>query len=836
MADLRLALRTLRKTPFVTAVAVVSLALGIGANSAVFSLFHQILLRPLPVAQPDRLVNLGAPGPKPGSTSCNNAGDCEVVFSYPMFRDLERELGSDGSPIAGVAAHRAFGANLAFRGRTSTGEGMLVSGSYFPILGLTPAAGRLLDRGDDPAVGEARVVVLGHGYWQRDFGASPEVLGERLVVNGEPLTVVGVTPEGFRGTTLGTHPDVYVPITLRALIAPGFDGFEDRRSYWAYLFARLAPGADLEGARAAIEVPYRSLVREVESPLQEGMSEQTMETFLAKPITVEPGARGQSQVHDHARAPLLLLFAVVGVVLVSACANVANLLLARSASRAAEMSVRLSIGAGRGRLIRQLLTESCVLAVLGAAAGLVVARWTLVGISSFFPADAGGGPLEFSLDLPVVGFAAALALGTGLLFGLYPALHATRQDLASAIKGQAGQPSGGRAAARFRATLVTAQIALSLMLLVSAGLFGRSLFNVSRVELGLDVDRLATFAVAPELNGYTPERSRALFERMEEELAAIPGVTGVTASMVPLLSGSNWGTDVRVEGFESGPDIDSNARYNEVGPGYFATMGMPLRAGRDFTAADQLGAPAVAVVNETFLEKFGLGRDAVGKRMATGGDEELAIEIVGVVADAKYSEVKDVIPPLFFTPYRQDERIGSLSFYLRTGVAPEAVLAEVPKVVARLDPDLPVDELKTMPQQVQENVVLDRLITALTVAFGGIATLLAAVGLYGVLAFTVAQRTRELGLRMALGADRGRVLRLVLGQVGWMTLIGSAIGLALAFGIGRLARSQLFEVAGHDPLVLLAATVALALVALGSGLVPARSASRIDPMVALRWE
>ncbi len=836
MADLRLALRTLRKTPFVTAVAVVSLALGIGANSAVFSLFHQILLRPLPVAQPDRLVNLGAPGPKPGSTSCNNAGDCEVVFSYPMFRDLERELAGDGSPVAGVAAHRAFGANLAFRGRTSTGEGMLVSGSYFPVLGLTPAAGRLLDRGDDPAVGEARVVVLGHDYWLRDFGASAEVVGERLVVNGEPLTVVGVAPEDFRGTTLGSHPDVYVPITLRALIAPGFDGFEDRRSYWAYLFARLAPGADLEGARAAIEVPYRSIVREVESPLQEGMSEQTMKTFLAKTITVEPGARGQSSVHEDARAPLLLLFAVVGVVLVSACANVANLLLARSASRAAEMSVRLSIGAGRGRLIRQLLTESCVLAVLGAAAGLLVARWTLVGIASFFPADPGGGPFDLSLDLPVVGFAAALALGTGLLFGLYPALHATRQDLASAIKGQAGQPSGGRAAARFRATLVTAQIALSLMLLVSAGLFGRSLLNVSRVELGLDVDRLATFAVAPELNGYTPERSRVLFERMEEELAAIPGVTGVTASMVPVLSGSNWGTDVRVEGFESGPDVDSNARYNEVGPGYFATMGMPLRAGRDFTAADQLGAPEVAVVNETFLEKFGLGRDAVGKRMATGGDEELAIEIVGIVADAKYSEVKDEIPPLFFVPYRQDERIGSLTFYLRTGVAPEAVLAEVPKVVARLDPDLPVDELKTMPQQVRENVVLDRLITALTVAFGGIATLLAAVGLYGVLAFTVAQRTRELGLRMALGADRGRVLRLVLGQVGWMTLIGSAIGLALAFGLGRLARSQLFEVAGHDPVVLLAATVVLALVALGSGLVPARSASRIDPMVALRWE
>jgi predicted permease len=835
MADLRLAFRTLSKTPFVTAVAVVSLALGIGANSAVYSLFHQILLRPLPVSEPDRLVNLGAPGPKPGSTSCNDAGDCEQVFSYPMFRDLEREAAREGAPFSGLAAHRSFGANLASRGRTSTGTGMLVSGGYFPTLGLAPALGRLLGPGDDAAVGEARVVVLGHDYWQRQFGGRPDALDEPLVVNGQALAVVGVAPAGFRGTTLGNRPDVFVPITLRGSMSPGFDGFDDRLSYWAYLFARLAPGVDRERAEVAVGLTYRALVEEVEAPLQEGMSAATMARFLAKEVTLTPGARGQSSLHREASAPLLLLLAIAGVVLLIACANIANLLLARSAARAGEISVRLAIGAGRSRLVAQLLTEAGVLAALGGAAGVLTAGWTLRGIGALLPPEAGE-TLVLALDPPAVAFAAALALGTGLLFGLYPALHATRPDLASALRGQAGRLAGGRAAARFRTSLVTAQIALSLALLVSAGLFARSLLNVARVDLGLAVDRLVTFSVAPELNGYPPERSRALFEKLEEELAAIPGVTGVTAAMVPLLGGSNWGTDVWVEGLTVEPDSDHNSRFNEIAPAYFTTLGTPLLAGREFTAADGAGAPGVAIVNVRFAEKFGLGRDAVGKRMSTEDGAALDLEIVGLAADAKYSQVKDEVPPLFFLPYRQDDELGFLTFYLRAALPPEEVLAAVPRVVARLDPDLPVDELRTMPEQVRENVVVDRFITLLTVAFGTLATLLAAVGLYGVLAYTVAQRTRELGLRMALGADRARVLGLVLGQVARMTAVGGAIGLACALGLGRLARSQLYEVAAYDPVVLAAAVLALAAVALASGLAPARAAARTDPMEALRYE
>ncbi len=837
MLNLKLALRTLVKTPFVTAIAVISLALGIGANGAIFSLFDQMLLSALPVQEPERLVNLGAPGPKQGSTSCNNAGDCDEVFSYPMFRDLEKQqTAALRNVVTGIAAHRLFGANLAYKGQTLSDTGMLVSGSYFPTLGMTPALGRLLDGGDDRAVGEALVVVLGHDYWQTRFGGSGEVLNDTLIVNGQALTIVGVAPRGFQGTTLGSRAQVYVPITLRGLMSPGFDGFENRRSYWAYLFARLKPGVSLEQARAAINPPYRALITEVEAPLQEGLSEATMARFLEREITLEEGARGQSSLHGEARVPLILLLAVTGVVLLIACANIANLLLARSAARGSEMAVRLAIGASRRKLITQLLTESCLLAAMGGLVGLVFARWTLAFIATLLPPDAHD-TFSFSLDPQVIAFAAALALGTGILFGLFPALESTRLDLASALKSQTGQPSGSRAAARFRSVLVTAQIALSTALLVSAGLFLKSLINVSRVDLGLELDNVLTFAVSPELNGYQPERSRALFERAEEELAALPGVTGVTASMVPLLSGSSWGSSVRVEGFETEPDTDRNSRFNEIGPGYFRTLGVPLLAGREFTGADVAGAPRVAIVNEVFAEKFGLGRDAVGKRMARGGDEdELDTEIVGLVQNAKYSEVKGEIPPLFFTPYRQNEELGFLNFYARTGLDPGKLLSAVPGVIARLDANLPVEELKTMPQQIRENVFVDRMMSTLSASFATLATLLAAVGLYGVLAYTVAQRTRELGLRMALGADGRRLSRMVLWQVGKMTVIGGVIGLAAALGLGTLARSQLFELEGHDPAVLIAATLLLALVALTAGVLPALRAARVDPMRALRYE
>jgi predicted permease len=760
------------------------------------------------------------------------------VFSYPMFRDLEKAQ----QVFSGIAAHRLFGANLSYRGQTINGEGMMVSGSYFSLLGLQPAVGRLLGPQDDQTIGGHPLVVLSDAYWRTRFDANPNVVNDTLIVNGQAFTIAGVAPRGFHGTTVGSRPHVYVPLTMRATLQPGFmrpnyKWSENRREYFAYVFARLKPGVAIEEATTGINVPYAAILDDVEAPLQQGMSEQTMARFKGKRIVLADGARGQSSIHEEASVPLMLLLSVTAVVLVIACANIANLLLVRGAGRAGEMAVRLSIGATRRQLVGQLLVESFVLAVIGAAMGLIASRWTLDAIASMVPPDATGN-IDFQIDRTVILFAGVLALATGLLFGLFPALHSTRPSLVAALREDAGQKGAARGASRFRMTLATVQIALSMALLVAAGLFVRSLVNVSRVDVGIATGNLIMFSISPELNAYTPERSRALFERVEDELIALPGVTSVTASLVPLLGGSNWGSSVSVQGFQAGPDTDTHSNYNEIGPDYFRTIGVPLLAGREFSRADSLDAGKVAIVNETFARKFNLGRDAVGKYISegVGNNVKLDTQIVALVKDAKYSEVKDEVPPLFYRPYRQNARLGFIGFYVRTALPPEQLMPSINTVIAQLDPNLPVQELKTMDQQVRENVFLDRMISTLSAAFAAVATILAAIGLYGVLAYTVTQRTREIGVRMALGADGGRVRAMVLRQVTVMILIGGAVGLAGAVALGRAAESLLFQMKGTDPFVFTGAAVVLVLVAFAAGYLPARKAARIDPMIALRYE
>jgi predicted permease len=712
-----------------------------------------------------------------------------------------------------------------------------VSGSYFPVLGVTPALGRLLTPDDDKTIGSHFVVVLSHRYWQMRFEENPAILNETLIINGQAMTVVGVAPRGFLGVTLGQVPDMFVPLTMRTLMDPGFKGFENRRSYWAYLFARLKPGVSAEQAAVAINGPWRSIINDVEAPLQKGMSDETMVRFKAKSIQLAPGARGQSSFDEDARTPLVILLSVTGTVLLIACANIANLMLVRGAGRAAEMAVRLSIGASRRQLITQLLTESILLAVFGALGGLVVAKWTIDLIASILPAD-DTSLVQFQLSPTMMMFAGATALVTGIAFGLFPAMHSTRPDLAGTLKNQAGQPGGAKAARRFRTTLATVQIAMSMALLVPAGLFAKSLFNVSKVDLGLKTDHMVLFSIAPENNAYTTERTRQLFERMEDEFGAMPGVTSIVMAMVPVIAGDNWGNSLAVEGFEAGPDTNTNASFNAVGPGYLKTMGIPLVMGREFTRADAAGTPRVAIVNQAFVKKFNLGDSPIGKRFGTGGGPgtKMDIEIVGVAQDAKYSEVKQAVPPQYMLPYRQEERLGYGYFYIRTAVPPEQLLSTIPVVMRKLEASLPLGDVKTMDQQVRENVAEDRVISTLSLAFAVLATVLAAIGLYGVLAYTVAQRTREFGLRMALGADGASVRGLVMGQVIRMAIIGGVIGLAIAIGVGRAAKSLLFEMEGYDPMVLTAATLALALVALGAGFIPALRASKIDPMNALRYE
>ena len=830
MTNLRLACRTLLKTPVVSAVAVVSLALGIGSNAAIFSLFNQVLLRPLPVSHPASLVNLAAPGPKPGSDSCNNAGGCDEVFSYPMFRDLQREQ----TVFTDLVAHRSFGINVGYRGRTLSGEGMGVSGSYFPTLGLTPAAGRLFGPEVDTPIGGHSVAVLGYDFWQNELAGTPNVIGDALIVNGEPLTVIGVAPDGFRGTTISTRPVLFVPLTMGDMVSGSLERFDNRTNYWLYLFGRLEPDVSLTQARVRLEPRYQNILSSVEAPLQTNMSDATMARFISKPLPMEDGRRGQSSLAEDATAPLLLLFAVTGIVILIACANVANLLLARAASRASEMAIRLSVGALRRHLLAQLLTESCLLSFVAGLAGLVVAQWTLRAISWFLPPQASN-VLQLSLDPGAMVFTLGLSLVTGILFGLFPALHNTRSELVSTLKDQAGQAGGARHAALFRHSLVMAQVALSMTLLVAAGLFIQSLRNVSRVELGIETHNIVTFRVAPALSGYEDAQSQALYDRLASQLAAQPGVSSVTGATVAVFAGNSWGSSVMVEGFAAGPDTDRSTRINRVGTDYFRTLGVATLAGRDFNEADTADTPEVAIVNEAFAAKFELGREAVGKRLGQGGlDAALDVEIVGLVRNTKYNDVKNTEPPLLYTPYRQASSVGNLTFYARSSIPPSGLLRAIPRIVNELDSNLPVNDLKTLTQQVRENIFLERMISVLSASFAGLATLLAAVGLYGVLAYTVTQRTREIGLRMALGADAARVRTMILGQVGRMTLVGGLVGLVAAVGLARLAQSLMYEVEGLQPVILTLSSVGLFVVACAAGLVPAQRAASINPMTALR--
>lgn len=829
--DLRYALRQLVRSPGFTAVAVISLALGIGANAAIFSLFEQVLLRPIPVHEPGRLVNVSAPGMRAGTVAWGQAGTEDDLFSYPMFRALE-----SGQQVLGLAAHKEFAATVATGEQSFPASGLFVSGSYFPVVGVRPVLGRLLGDQDDTAPGADPVAVLSHRFWDARLGGDPAVVGRSIQVNGRLFTVVGVAPPGFDGVTLGNLTDVFVPLTMReeilSLYASAFDNWID---YWAFLFGRLGPGVSVEQAEAALNRLHAPLVQEMDGRLIRGLTDEQMASFTGRRIVLEDGRRGQSTFHGEARLPLLLLLVVTGIVLLITCANLANLLLARGARRVQELAIRASLGASRSRLLAQLLTEAVVLALLGAAVGLVIAFWTLSFTGSFLPHQTAA-VLDLSLQPAMLGWAGLLALGTALLFGLYPAIQATRPGLVTALRSVAGQPSGGRSAARFRSGLVTAQIALSVALLISAGLFVRSLLELSRVDLGLQTENLVAFDLRPNLVGYDATASHALYERVGEELSAIPGVVAVTSAQVGVLRGNFSAAGVLVEGRDFMPGGQNWAGRNRIGTDYFRTLGIPLLAGREFSAADTRGSQRVAIVNEEFARVFGLDPEqVVGKRMETHHGGELGIEIVGLVRDAHFQGVKEPPPATFYLPWRQEEA-GGMTFYARTAVDPQTVTAMVPALVGRLDSNVPLQNLITMDRQVKENVFLDRTISGLTATFAALATLLAAVGLFGVMAYTVAQRTREIGLRMALGAEAGRIRRLIMGQVGRMLVVGIAIGVAAALALGRVVRSLLFEIDGHDPVVVVGGAALLAVVALAAGYLPALRASRVDPMVALREE
>jgi putative ABC transport system permease protein len=833
LADVRYSLRGFALRPTFAIVVVLTLAFGIGVNVAIYSIFEQIMLRPLPVSEPERLVNLASPGAPGGSTSTNDAGGYDAVFSYQMFRDLERLE----QPFASLAAHRYAQANVAFAGQTFSGWAELVSGSYFPTLGIQPALGRLLGPGDDAVEGEAAAVVLSHTYWENVLGANPGVLGETLVVNGKPLAIVGVAPADFRGTTLGSVPQVYVPITFRWSTTPGaMPNFDDRRNRWAYLFARLPAGMSIEQAAAVATPAYRAIIEEALAPVISGLTEQQTAALRARTLDLAPGARGQSDVRSKARAPLVILAIATTLVLLIACANVANLMLARGASRVGEIAVRSSMGAAPARIVGLLLVEALLLASLAAVVSLPLTLATLRGIAAFLPVEAAS-TFAFTLDARALAITAGLALGSALVFGLSPALKLMRTDPGAVLQAQGTRSTGSKAAGRFRAALTTTQIALSTALLVLAGWFAQSLANVGRVDVGIRTEALATFAVAPERNGYAPERSTALFEQLEQELAAVPGVTSVASAAVPLLANDNWGGNIVVEGVETAPGVDTNVAFNWVGAGFFRTVELPLLGGRELTAADSAGRAKVAIVNERFLAKFGLDRTVIGKHMSLGQGGPLDVEIIGVARDAKYSTVKDPTPAQVFLPRLQAASpFGAMNFYLRSGADAVQLRAAVELILERIDPTLPLMDFRTMREVVRENVFLDRVMSTFGAALAVLATLLAAIGLYGMLSYNVQQRSREIGLRLALGAPPARLRGMVLRQVAWLASVGGLVGLLAAVGLGRAAQALLFGLTPSDPRALLGAVGLLAIVVVAAGYLPARRAARIDPVIALRHD
>jgi predicted permease len=823
--DSQFALRSFRKSPGFSAVAILSLALGIGANTAIFTLVDQLILRLLPIKDPQRIVLLQGGGKHYGGNNGRNA------LSYPMYQDIRER----NSVFSGTMCRYSLSYTLGTSAQTEVVSGELVSGNYFPLLGVRPAIGRLFTDGDDAHVSGHPFAVLSYAYWKSRFAGDPGAIGQTIRINDYPLAIVGVAQPGFDGVEPGLPAEVFVPMAMTPNVRSGFTRMLDRRLRWVNVYGRLKAGVSREQAAAGLQPLFHQILdSEVTQPAFRNASPYDKEQFLRMWLNVLPGSQGNSNLRRKYEKPLIVLMGVVGLVLLIACANLASLLTARATSRQKEIAIRLAIGSSRGRVVEQLLTESLLLSAAGGVAGIALAVVMVKGLLAFLPSAIGGYAISSSPDYRMLAFTFGLSLFTGMAFGLVPALQSTKPNIAPTLKDEAGGVIGGTQV-NFRKVLVGAQVTLSLLLLIGAGLFIRSLGNLRTLDPGFRVGNLVQFRLSPRSLGYDSNRTGAFSKRLEERLSGIPGVRAVGLAEVPMLSNNDWENGLTIQGYQAKPGEDMTTWYNDVTPGYFDTMGMHLLTGRGFTAKDDAKATRVAIVNASFAKHYFGDQPALGHRIGEGTDPGTPtdIEIVGVVNDTRYESLRTEIHREYFLCALQRELYG-IVVYVRTERAPESAFHAIRATVREIDPNLPIIDMKTFENQVDESLVTERMIATLSAAFGILATVLAVIGLYGVMAYMVARRAREIGIRMALGAQTGNVVWLVMREVLVLVFAGVVVGLPAAYGLTRLIQAQLYGVAPNDPASMAAATLLLSVVALLAGYIPARRAAGFDPAGVLR--
>jgi putative ABC transport system permease protein len=833
LQDFRYAARQLRKAPGFAAVAIITLALGIGANTAIFSLLDQALLRNLPVKDADRLVLLKYEGSNTGRL--NSRSDGHFYFSYTMYSDLRDR----NSVFSGVLATDAAQVGVQWHNQPDLVAAELVSGNYFDVLGVQPAAGRMFVTADDLVPDAKPVVVLSFSYWRRRFGDDPRIVDDSIQINGHPFTIVGVAPPNFHSVVVGDTPDVFVPMMMKAEVMPGTKDLEDRRSSWLNIVGKLKPGISREQAEAGIG-PLWSAIRSDELKDIKGGSQSFRERFVAKShLLVLDGSKGFSPLRSDIQMPLLIIMGMVGLVALMACANVGSLLLVRGAGRVREMSVRYALGAKRYRVIQQLLIEGLLLGLAGGAFGMLLAPRVSGLLINMIWGGGGPGDLPFSStpDLRILLFNCALALFATLLFSLAPAAQFWRPDLAPALKQQG--MTARSTPLRFRRISVAVQIGLSLMLLVGAGLFVRTLRNLRSLNAGFATDHLVTFGIDPRLAGYEPAQTFALYQRLFDTLRGLPGVGSVAATTDPELANDTETGNITIAGYAQKPDENMQVEQPNISADYFSTLQMPLLAGRAFGEQDSATSQKVAVVNETLARHFfGDPQQALGHYLGIGGGTGVKtdIAIVGVVRDAHHTNLREPIANTMFLPYVQLPEPLSMTFYVRTRQQPQDAESTIRRAMQTLDSRLVLDTFRTMDAQIDNSLTAERVIALLATSFGVLAALMAAVGLYGVLAYSTTQRTSEIGIRMALGASRASVVKMVVFEVFWLAGISIAVTLPLSLLLMSTVRNQLYGISSSDPLTLLLMTLLVILVALASALLPARRAAKVEPMRALRYE